>query len=141
MSENLFWNVAVGSVLNLNILISCALLWWTVHWVIISENLSLTLLQISILKNVTPHSCMKSLWSIMKFWYLLQVILDVNECLKNYEIKYKDVDYLLLLNRIQFYFNIGFWKVYSIKITISGERIFYCFWPVMRGIFPISFFQ
>ena len=57
--------------------------------VIISENLSLTLLQI-FNKNVTPtHE--EFVIHYEQFWYLLQVILDVNECLDRYEIKYKNV--------------------------------------------------
>ena len=56
--------------------------------VIISENLSLTLLQISD-KNVTTYE--EFVINSDQFWYLLQVILDVNECLDRYEIKYKNV--------------------------------------------------
>ena len=64
---------------------------WTLNFymVIISENLSLTLQQIS-----------DKIWLLYEefvinskqFWYLLQVIWNVNECLERYEIKYKDVD-------------------------------------------------
>ena len=75
---------------------SCALLWWTVdrtlgHYFRKFKSDAAT----NIYWNVTPVLYEEFVINYKQFWYLLQVILDVNECLNNYEIKYKDVGYQL----------------------------------------------